>query len=265
MTAAERSPSTSLLETASAEEALAYYKSQYEQLEHELAEFQASSRELETELEKDVEASEQRERKLKEKVEGLGFEVDEWKVSYRVGRTIGEYERTSDTMANAIMNRLNTSSASPKQMRYKGPFKRRSRFFEIPTGRRSSDYATSRWPMMISSAKLGIRPPRSRILNQNTMWPLSELSCSKPKSKLGSKSGSRSGSKRNVCGTSCLTCGSRPISRKRNCGVWMPQPILDIVWHVPNPPPSPWDYLRPHIRPHQHRPHPRQHALLHLP
>lgn len=31
-------------------------------------------------MEKDVEASEKRERQLKEKVEGLGFEVDEWKV-----------------------------------------------------------------------------------------------------------------------------------------------------------------------------------------
>lgn len=81
MTSAEQSPSTRLLDSAPAEEALAYYKSQYEQLEHELAEFQASSRELETELEKDIEASEQRERKLQEKVESLGFEVEEWKVS----------------------------------------------------------------------------------------------------------------------------------------------------------------------------------------
>ncbi|SLM39723.1 NUDE protein, C-terminal [Lasallia pustulata] len=47
-----------------AEDALAYYKSQYELLEAELADFQASSRELEAELEKDVEASEKRERQL---------------------------------------------------------------------------------------------------------------------------------------------------------------------------------------------------------
>jgi predicted nucleic acid-binding Zn-ribbon protein len=58
----------------------AYYKAQYEQLEHELAEFQASSQELEAELEKDVEAAEKRERVLKEKAEFLGFEVEEWKV-----------------------------------------------------------------------------------------------------------------------------------------------------------------------------------------
>lgn len=68
----------------SSEDALAYYKSQYELLEAELADFQASSRELEAELEKDVDASEKRERQLQEKVEGLGFEVDEWKVCFLV-------------------------------------------------------------------------------------------------------------------------------------------------------------------------------------
>jgi seryl-tRNA synthetase len=65
----------------SMEEELAYYKAQYETLEVELQEFQASSKELEAELEKDVEESEKRERRLQEKVEGLGFEVEEWKVS----------------------------------------------------------------------------------------------------------------------------------------------------------------------------------------
>ncbi|KAA6407016.1 MAG: hypothetical protein FRX48_09082 [Lasallia pustulata] len=49
------------------EDALAYYKSQYGLLEAELADFQAPSRELEAE----------------EKVEGLGFEVDEWKSKYK--------------------------------------------------------------------------------------------------------------------------------------------------------------------------------------
>ena len=63
------------------QEEIAYYKSQYEQLEVELQEFQASSRDLEAELERDVEASEKRERGLKEKVESLSYEVDEWKVS----------------------------------------------------------------------------------------------------------------------------------------------------------------------------------------
>ncbi|MCJ1473108.1 NADH:ubiquinone oxidoreductase [Lambiella insularis] len=65
--------------TTSKEDALSYYKSQYEQLEAELADFQASSRDLEAELEKDVEAAEKRETLLQQKVEELGFEVDEWK------------------------------------------------------------------------------------------------------------------------------------------------------------------------------------------
>ncbi|MCJ1379462.1 NADH:ubiquinone oxidoreductase [Xylographa soralifera] len=65
--------------TTSQEDALRYYKSQYEQLEAELADFQASSRELEAELEKDVEAAEKRERHLQERVESLSFEVEEWK------------------------------------------------------------------------------------------------------------------------------------------------------------------------------------------
>lgn len=62
------------------QEELAYYKTQYEQVELELQEFQASSKELEAELEKDIEESEKRERNLREKAESLRFEVDEWKV-----------------------------------------------------------------------------------------------------------------------------------------------------------------------------------------
>lgn len=73
-------PSSPPADESSSERALAYYKAQYEQLEHELAEFQASSQELEAELEKDVEAAEKRERVLLEKAESLGFEVEEWKV-----------------------------------------------------------------------------------------------------------------------------------------------------------------------------------------
>jgi hypothetical protein len=73
-------PSSPPTDESSSERALAYYKAQYEQLEHELAEFQASSQELEAELEKDVEAAEKRERVLLEKAESLGFEVEEWKV-----------------------------------------------------------------------------------------------------------------------------------------------------------------------------------------
>ena len=73
-------PSSPPTDGASAEDALSWYKSQYEQLEHELAEFRESSRELEQELEKDIEAAEKRERSLQEKAESLNYEVDEWKV-----------------------------------------------------------------------------------------------------------------------------------------------------------------------------------------
>ena len=64
----------------SVEDALAWYKAQYEVLEGELAEFQASSKELEAELEKDLDAADKRERALREKAEGLSYEVEEWKV-----------------------------------------------------------------------------------------------------------------------------------------------------------------------------------------
>ncbi|KAI1917717.1 NADH:ubiquinone oxidoreductase [Ophidiomyces ophidiicola] len=74
-------------DSKSPNDAIAYYKAQYEQLEVELAEFQTSSRELEAELEKDIEASEKRERKLKEKAESLGFEVEEWKTKYKQAKS----------------------------------------------------------------------------------------------------------------------------------------------------------------------------------
>jgi predicted nucleic acid-binding Zn-ribbon protein len=82
-------PSSPPSDLSSPEDAVRYYKKQYEQLEYELAEFQASSQELEAELEKDVEAAEKRERTLQEKAESLGFEVEEWKVCYA---TTGEIE-----------------------------------------------------------------------------------------------------------------------------------------------------------------------------
>ncbi|KAI5282119.1 hypothetical protein KEM54_002969, partial [Ascosphaera aggregata] len=53
--------------STSPEDAIAYYKAQYELLEAELADFQLSSRDLEAELERDVEESEKREQKLKAK------------------------------------------------------------------------------------------------------------------------------------------------------------------------------------------------------
>ncbi|KAI5302748.1 NADH:ubiquinone oxidoreductase [Ascosphaera pollenicola] len=69
--------------STSPEDAIAYYKAQYEQLEAELADFQLSSRDLELELERDVEESEKREQKLKAKVEAAEYEIDEWKTKYK--------------------------------------------------------------------------------------------------------------------------------------------------------------------------------------
>ncbi|KAL3417454.1 hypothetical protein PVAG01_11454 [Phlyctema vagabunda] len=80
-------PPSSPPSNLSPEDALAYYKAQYEQLESELSEFQESSKELEAELEKDVEQAEKRERQLKEKAESLGFEVEEWKTKYKQSKT----------------------------------------------------------------------------------------------------------------------------------------------------------------------------------
>lgn len=73
-------PGSPLSKNATTEEALAWYKSQYEELEQELKEFQQSSKELEAELEKDLDAADKRERALQQKAEGLSYEVEEWKV-----------------------------------------------------------------------------------------------------------------------------------------------------------------------------------------
>ncbi|KAK4444353.1 nuclear distribution protein nude 1 [Podospora aff. communis PSN243] len=76
-------PSSPPSAESTTEDALAWYKSQYELLEHELSEFQASSKELEAELEKDLDAADKRERALQEKAESLSYEVEEWKRKYK--------------------------------------------------------------------------------------------------------------------------------------------------------------------------------------
>jgi DNA repair exonuclease SbcCD ATPase subunit len=143
--------SGALNSSASKEDALAFYKAQYEQLETELADFQASSRELEAELEKDVEEAEKRERKLREKVEALGYEVEEWKVSpvlYLLGSSLRYLTPASSPSA---------SSPKSKRTQPKIRFRRRSRHCETPIVRCSSSYATSRLPTTTLSGKLGTR------------------------------------------------------------------------------------------------------------
>ncbi|KAI5465398.1 nuclear distribution protein nude 1 [Mariannaea sp. PMI_226] len=84
---ASEPPSSPPGEATSAEDAVSWYKAQYEQLEMELAEFRESSRELEQELEKDIERAEKQERVLQERAETLAFEVEEWKRKYRESKT----------------------------------------------------------------------------------------------------------------------------------------------------------------------------------
>ncbi|CAK7201523.1 NADH:ubiquinone oxidoreductase [Sporothrix eucalyptigena] len=80
----------------STEDALSWYKAQYEQLETELVDFRESSRELEAELEKDLDAADKRERSLRDKADSLQYEVDEWKAKYK----------ESKSEANAAQNTL---------------------------------------------------------------------------------------------------------------------------------------------------------------
>ncbi|KAF4119396.1 NUDE protein, C-terminal conserved region [Geosmithia morbida] len=80
-------PSSPPRPDATAEESLAWYKTQYEHLETDLAEFRESSRELEQELEKDIERAEKQERLLQERAETLAYEVEEWKRKYKESKT----------------------------------------------------------------------------------------------------------------------------------------------------------------------------------
>ncbi|KAK4041096.1 NUDE protein [Parachaetomium inaequale] len=86
----------------SVEDALAWYKSQYEVLEAELSEFQASSKELEAELEKDLDAADKRERSLRQKAESLSYEVEEWKRKYKESKT--ETNAAQNTLEKEITN-----------------------------------------------------------------------------------------------------------------------------------------------------------------
>ncbi|KAI0147211.1 hypothetical protein GGR57DRAFT_263433 [Xylariaceae sp. FL1272] len=69
---------------ATADESLAWYKKQYEQLADELADFRESSHELEAELEKDLDLADKRQRDMEQKAETLQFEAEEWKVGLLV-------------------------------------------------------------------------------------------------------------------------------------------------------------------------------------
>ena len=129
-------PSSPPTDLSTPEDALAYYKAQYEQLEQELLEFQESSKELEAELEKDVEAAEKRERVLKEKAEALSFEVDEWKVSINIAG-ISIQRRPCLTT-----HRQSTSKQRPKLAQRRTLCRRKLPFYETRIEPYNSNYAT---------------------------------------------------------------------------------------------------------------------------
>ena len=146
--------------TPNSDHSIAYYKSQYEQLEAELADFQASSKELETELEKDVEAAEQRERQLKGKVEALGYEVEEWKVSevlHSLPACIlkSQVICTSGHGLTIAFDRLNTSNPKLKQTPRRISFRRKSPPCAMLTELCSYNCGISRFQTMTLNAKQG--------------------------------------------------------------------------------------------------------------
>ncbi|KAK3897158.1 NUDE protein, partial [Staphylotrichum tortipilum] len=97
------------------EDALAWYKTQYEVLEAELSEFQASSKELEAELEQDLDAADKRERSLRQKAEGLTFEVEEWKRKYKESKT--EANTAQGTLEKEITNLRDTNRTLQLRLR----------------------------------------------------------------------------------------------------------------------------------------------------
>ena len=146
--------------TPNSDHSIAYYKSQYEQLEAELADFQTSSKELEAELEKDVEAAEQRERQLKKKVEALDYEVEEWKVgefphSLRSCSLKSQAMCVSCRLLTVAFNRLNTSNPKPKQTPRRTNSRKKSPPFAMLTELCSYNCGISRYQTTTLNAKQG--------------------------------------------------------------------------------------------------------------
>ncbi|KAE8447903.1 hypothetical protein EG329_009975 [Mollisiaceae sp. DMI_Dod_QoI] len=173
-------PSSPPTDLSSPESALAYYKSQYEQLEHELAEFQASSQELEAELEKDVEAAEKRERVLQEKVEGLGFEVEEWKTKYKQSKT--EAGAAQNTLQKEITTLRDTNRTLTHRLRdievQNDDFERQARNTTSSLEDMESKYnmAIERAVMMEEEIKIGeLERENLRIETQRLRDELSDL------------------------------------------------------------------------------------------
>ncbi|KAN0095568.1 NUDE protein, C-terminal conserved region domain containing protein [Hyaloscypha variabilis] len=173
-------PSSPPTDLSSPESAVAYYKAQYEQLEHELAEFQASSQELEAELEKDVEAAETRERSLQEKVESLGFEVDEWKTKYKQAKTeAGAAQNTLQKEITTLRDANRTLQLKLRDIEVQNDdFERQARNTSSSFEDLESKYnvAIERAVMMEEEMKLGEQERESlRIETQRLRDELSDL------------------------------------------------------------------------------------------
>ncbi|KAI9166441.1 Nuclear distribution protein nudE [Paramyrothecium foliicola] len=173
-------PSSPPGEAASAEETLAWYKLQYEQLEGELAEFRESSRELEQELEKDLERAEKQERALQDKAETLAFEVDEWKRKYK------ESKAEASSAQNSLEKEITTLRDSNRTLQLKlrdsevanDDFERQARNTTSSLEDMESKYnqAIERAVMLEEEIKMGEQEREGlRIESQRLREELSEL------------------------------------------------------------------------------------------
>ncbi|POS77462.1 nuclear distribution protein nudE like 1 [Diaporthe helianthi] len=177
---ASEPPSSPPCGDAGPEASLAWYKSQYEQLENELADFRVSSEELEKELEKELEAAEKRENALKNKAEGLVFEVDEWKRKYKESKT------EANAAQNALEKEITTLRDTNRTMQHKlrdievanDDFERQARITDSSLEDMESKYnaAIERQVMMEEEIKIGEQEREQlRIEAQRLREELSDL------------------------------------------------------------------------------------------
>ncbi|KAJ2907250.1 uncharacterized protein MKZ38_006544 [Zalerion maritima] len=162
------------------DDAVAWYKTQYEQLEFELQDFRNSSAELEQELEKDLEQKERVEAHLKGKVEGLEFEVDEWKGKYKQSKA------EANSAQNTLEKEVTTLRESNRSLQLKlrdievanDDFERQARNTSSSLEDLESKYnvAIERSVMMEEDIKIGEQErERLRIEAQHLREELSDL------------------------------------------------------------------------------------------
>ncbi|ROV88713.1 hypothetical protein VPNG_10224 [Cytospora leucostoma] len=178
--AALEPPSSPAGGDATTEGSLAWYKSQYEQLETELAEFRGSSEELEKELEKDLDAAEKRENTLREKAEGLSFEVDEWKRKYKESKA--EANAAQNTLEKEITTLRDTNRTLQHKLRdievANDDFERQARITDSSLEDMESKYnaAIEKVVMMEEEIKIGEQEREQlRIETQRLREELSDL------------------------------------------------------------------------------------------